>query len=97
MALTEDQVNFVDMTLFDQSFAEQFDRLVAGKPAWCAKKNADVPVGDARLPDTVVIDVSFTAPLFECLQANCLQSRWLGSSYSMSARFSHRRRFIAGR
>ena len=42
MALTEDQVNFFDLGLFDKSFAEQFDKLVDGKPAWCAIKNTEI-------------------------------------------------------
>lgn len=57
VALTEDQVNFFDFGLFDKSFAEQFDKLVDGKPAWCAIKNAEIAVGAGRVPDTVIVDL----------------------------------------
>lgn len=64
MALTEDQVNFFDLGLFDKSFAEQFDKLVDGKPAWCAIKNAEIAVGAGRVPDTVIVDVRASQPFY---------------------------------
>ena len=62
MALTEDQDDPFDLSLFDRSFLEQFDRLVDGQPAWCAIKNEDVAVGAGRIPDTVIVDVRALRP-----------------------------------
>ena len=58
-ALVENQENPFNMELFDQSFIDQYRKLVKLEETWCARKDATVTTGGGRAPDTVILDVWF--------------------------------------
>lgn len=59
IALVENQENPFNMELFDQSFIDQYRKLVKLEETWCAKEDATVAAGGGHAPDTVILDVWF--------------------------------------
>lgn len=45
------------MNIIDQSFIEQYRKLVKLEEVWCAKKEITVATSGGRAPDTVILDV----------------------------------------